>query len=129
MPRNSLPLTVILVAAGVTSFPWPARSDEITDLLNDTASLSVGTFLLSTDTRVTLNGSAGQPGSEVNLGRDLGFKDANRFRADGTWRFFKRHKLRVMYFNTNDHAEKIITRDLTIADTTYPVNANLHSDH
>jgi hypothetical protein len=122
-------LAAIAVAVGLLSYAGPARSDEPANLFSDTVSLSLGTFLLSTDTKVTLNGSAGQPGTEVDLGRDLEFKDANRFRVDGTWRFAKRHKLRVMYFDTNQHTDKSITRDLSIGDTTYPASANLHSEH
>ena len=127
MPERLLVLPAIFVAAGAVSFSAPAQSADSTGLLDDTVSVSLGTFLLSTDSRVTLNGSAGTPGSEVDLARDLGFEDVNRFRVDGTWRFFKRHKLRVMYFTTNQHADKNITRDLTIGDTTYPASANLQS--
>ena len=70
---------LILVAAGTIGFSAPAHADS-TGLLDDHVTVSLGTFLLSTDTRVTLNGNAGQQGSEVDLGRDLGFKDSNRFR-------------------------------------------------
>ncbi len=104
-----------------------ARADQTTGLLDDTINVSLGTFLLSTDTRVTLNGSAGEQGSQVDLGRDLGFSDSNRFRVDATWRFFKRHKLRLMYFDNSTHATKTITRDLNIGDTTYAVGATLNS--
>ena len=128
MRANFLPLPVLLVAVGTIGFSAPAAAGaDSTGPLDDTINVSLGTFLLSTDTRVTLNGSGGQQGTQVDLGRDLGFSDANRFRVDATWRFFKRHKLRVLYFDTNSHADKTLTRDLVIGDTTYPATANLHS--
>ena len=127
MRKPVLPLSALLATAAALSLSLPARSGESTGLLDDTVTVSLGTFLLSTDTKVTVNGTAGQQGSEVDLGRDLGFKDANRFRVDATWRFFKRHKLRAMYFSTNQHRDKSIDRDLTIGDTTYPTSASLSS--
>jgi hypothetical protein len=127
MPGRLVSLAVLVVAAGAIGFSVPARADDSTGLLDDHISVSLGTFLLSTNTTVKLNGTAGQQGTDVDLGRDLGFQDSNRFRVDGTWRFFKRHKLRFMYFSNDTHAEKNITRDLTIGDTTYPASANLTS--
>jgi hypothetical protein len=128
MRANFFPLPVIFFTAGFIGLSGSAAAGaDSTGPLDDTINVSLGTFLLKTDTRVSLNGTAGQTGSEVDLGRDLGFSDANRFRVDATWRFFKRHKLRLLYFDTNSHADKTLTRDLTIGDTTYPATANLHS--
>jgi hypothetical protein len=119
--------TALLGAAvGALALPSMAQADS-TGLLDDTISLSLGTFLLSTDTHVTLNGHSGQTGSDVDLGRDLGVGDSNRFRVDATWRFAKRHKLRAMYFDTSQRAEKTIDRTLVIGDTTYDVGASLQS--
>ncbi|MBS0579285.1 MAG: hypothetical protein JSR36_08495 [Proteobacteria bacterium] len=129
IPRRSTTrsrLTRVNAAIGAIALCGAAQA-ESTGLLNDTIDVSLGTFLLSTDTRVTLNGTTGDLGTDVNLGRDLGIHDANRFRVDATWRFFKRHKLRAMYFSNNQRADKSIDRDLTIGDTTYSVGANLHS--
>ncbi len=106
MPGRFLSPALILVAAGAIGFSAPARADESTGLLDDHVAVSLGTFLLSTKTTVKLNGTAGQQGTDVDLGRDLGFQDSNRFRVDGTWRFFKRHKLRFMYFSNDTHSEQ-----------------------
>ena len=116
--RAALSLTMLLGGAAGSPLPTQAAS-----LIDNSVTMSFGTFLLQHDTRVTLNGGAGQPGTEVNLGRDLGLKE------DGTWRFFKRYSLRVMYFDTHEHADKRITRDLTIGATVYPASASLHADH
>ncbi len=136
---------LLALVAGATAIAAPglARADEADDVqasaesdsgpLNDRFMLSLGTFMLSTNTKIQVNGSAGQVGTDVDLNRDLGFKDADRFRLDGTWRFFKRHKLRAMYFSTSRSSTGTLQRDITIGDTTYPVDAtvtakNKHDD-
>jgi hypothetical protein len=126
--KSTVALPAILIACASVGLSTPARADD-SDLLNDKFNVSLGTFLLSTNTTVKIDGTAGQQGTEVNLGQDLGFSDSNRFRVDGTWRFFKRHKLRFMYFSNNTSADRSTTRDITIGDTTYPTSANLHSSN
>ncbi len=126
--KNTVALSAILIATASIGFAAPARADD-SDLLNDKFNISLATFLLSTNTTVKVDGTAGQVGTDVNLGRDLGFRDSNRFRVDGTWRFFERHKLRFMYFSNNTTADRSITRDITIGDTTYPASASLHSSN
>jgi hypothetical protein len=125
---HSSSLSALLIASAAIGFCAPAHADD-SGLLNDTFNISLGTFLLSTNTTVKVDGTAGQQGSDVNLGRDLGFSDSNRFRVDATWRFFKRHKLRFMYFSNDTHADRSISRDITIGDTTYPTSASLHSSN
>src|ERR1700739_3921045 len=68
--------------------------------LTDTLSLGFGTFIVNTRTDIRVDGSGGITGTDVNLERDLGLGDTTRFRIDGYWRFAKRHKIRVMYFDT-----------------------------
>jgi len=126
MRQNASLWSLILVAAGFSGYSLPVRSE---DLLNDTFNVSLGTFLLSTDTHVRINGTVTQTDTDVDLGRDLGVGDKDRFRVDAIWRFAKRHKLRAMYFNTSATADRAITRELTIRDTVYPVNTTLHTDN
>lgn len=126
--KNRVALPAMLIAIATMGFPVLARADD-SDLLNDKFNISLGTFLLSTKTTVKVDGTGGQQGTDVNLGRDLGFSDSNRFRVDATWRFFKNHKLRFMYFSNNTVADRSIDRDITIGDTTYPTSANLHSSN
>ena len=132
MRQSAVPSSVsaIIVAAGVVAYQVPACADEAaTTLLNNTLSVSLGTFVLGTDTKVALNGSGGTAGTVVDLERDLQFADTNRFRVDGTWRFASRHKLRVMYFDARQSRDATISRDLTIGDTTYPVDSQLHAEN
>jgi len=104
-----------------------AQADEAGGPLTDRFVISLGTYLLSTDTQVRLNGTAGTVGSDVDLKRDLGLHDSTRFRLDGSWRFARRHQLTVLYFDNTSSATHAIDRELTIRDTVYPVNAELSS--
>jgi hypothetical protein len=114
---------VMLACAGAAC----AQADEAGGLLTDRFVLSLGTYLLSTNTQVELNGSAGTDGSNVDLKRDLGLQDSTRFRLDGSWRFARRHQLSVLYFDNSSSTTHAIDRELTIRDTVYPVNAQLAS--
>ena len=70
-------------------------------LLNDRFTVSLGTFLLTTQTKIAINGTAGNNGTEIDTEEDLGFRDADRFRLDATWRFAPKHKVRAMYFSVD----------------------------
>ena len=58
--------------------------------------VDAGTFLLSTDTRVRLDGTlaVGQRGTDINFEQTFGIGDADRFRLDAFWRIHERHALR-----------------------------------
>ncbi|MEJ1963789.1 MAG: hypothetical protein WDO56_20395 [Gammaproteobacteria bacterium] len=104
-----------------------AASAEPGNPLTDRFSVSAGTFLLGTSTQIRVDGDTGN-GTQLDTERDLGMKDSDRFRADGYWRFRERHKLRVMYFDTNQSAGKTISRNLQVGDTSFPIDAQLDSN-
>ncbi|MGN6452213.1 MAG: hypothetical protein ACTHL7_03960 [Steroidobacteraceae bacterium] len=98
--------------------------------LDDTFDLSLGAFILSTKTTVRADGSPA-PGAPVEIGtpidveRELGIADRTSFRLDGYWRFSKRHKLRVMYFDESRSGDKTITDEIVFRGQTYPVNTQI----
>lgn len=95
-------------------------------LLDDRFVVSLGTYFVSTDTEIALNGSAGQIGTIIDLERDTGMDDSNRFRVDGLWRINGgRHHVRAMYFDVNRDGSRQIDRQLVVGDTVYPVNATV----
>lgn len=102
-------------------------AEDRANLLDSRFTASLGTFLLSTDTTIKVNGSAGQQGSVVDLEGDTGLGDSDRIRFDGLWRINDRHHLRAMYFEANRDGSRTLDRQLVIGDTTYPVNATLNS--
>jgi len=103
-----------------------AADADANDPLNDHFSLSLGTFLLHTSTQIRVDGTTGR-GTQIDTNRDLGLKDSDRFRIDGYWRFAKRHKLRVMYFDAKNEATRTADQTIDIGDTVFPVNASLTS--
>jgi hypothetical protein len=111
----------LLAVAGLST----ARAEGLNPL-DDRFSLSLGTFMVGTSTQIRVDGTTGR-GTEIDTERDLGIKDADRFRADGYWRFAARHKVRLLYFDTKNSASKTLQRDLEIRDTVFPVNLTIDS--
>jgi hypothetical protein len=100
------------------------------DPLDDRFALSIGAFILSTNTTVRADGSAGaglpvEVGTPIDVERQLGISDRTSFRLDGYWRFFERHKIRVMYFDESRSAQKNLTDEIVFRGQTYPVNTQV----
>lgn len=123
-PNVARPSLLLAVASLASSFPaWSAGEDG--SLLTNRFTASLGTFLMSTDTTLRLNGAAGNVGTEVDLEKDLGIGGADRFRVDLNWRMTDRQHLRALYFDFGSENTQTIDTELVIGDTTYPVNAEL----
>jgi hypothetical protein len=118
--RLRLPAAAALLAA-VT----PAVHAEAGNPLNDRFNLQLGGFLLSTETKLRVDGAL--RGTEIDTERDLGLKDSDRFRFDGYWRITPRQKIRVMYFETNQSATRTLDREIIYDDTVYPVNLEVRA--
>ena len=72
--------------------------------------------------RVDGNGIEATP---VNLEHGLGIMTHSSVRPDGYWRFFTRHKVRVMYFNQDRSASRTIDTQIEFQGQTYPVNSTV----
>jgi hypothetical protein len=94
--------------------------------LNDTFSVSIGGFLLDTDTEIRVDGET-LNGSDIDAGRDLGLQDADRIRLDAYWRMTPRQKLRFMWFDTNAEGRRVIDRDIIFGDETFELNAEVEA--
>ena len=112
-------LRALPIALAVCAAPG-ARADA----LDDSFSLSLGTFLLTNATTVRVDGG-GIQGTPINLEHELGFSEESSFRVDAYWRFATRHKIRVMYFDDSRSSTSTIDRDIVFDGVTYPVNADL----
>ena len=122
--NNRLFRSIILVALTATMATL-ARA-EAGDPLTDRFSVSLGGFLLGTDTEVRVDGETTQ-GSEIDLENDLGFDDIDRFRIDGYWRMTPRQKIRLMYFDTKRTVNRQIQEEIVFQGETYPVNTEIES--
>ena len=85
---------------------------------------SLGTFLLTSDTKLKLNGDTLE-GTDVNWEDQFDLGDKDQFRLDAFWRFAERHKIRVMWFENNRNGSRTTTRDINFGDTTFPATTNV----
>jgi hypothetical protein len=96
--------------------------------LSDTFSLQVSAYFPKVDSSIRVDGSGGNVGTEVDFERDLGF-DRNRtlpaFMAE--WRPNDDWVLNAEYYALGRRNETFIDREITVGDTTFPVNAELNS--
>lgn len=118
--RYWLPAAAALLAAAP-----PAVHAEAGNPLNDRLNISLGGFLLNTETTLRVDGAT--RGTEVDAERDLGLKDSDRFRIDAYWRMTPRQKIRLMYFDTNNEATKTLDREIVYQDVVYPVNLEVRA--
>lgn len=115
-------LSTALVAA-VVAMCWDAAHAERLWPVEQRVNLSLGAFMVDTDTRVRADGTANVRGTDINLDRTFGFGDQDRFRFDGYWRFAQRHKVRLMYFSSRSEESRTISEPIEFQGTTYPIDA------
>ncbi|HEX6572636.1 MAG TPA: hypothetical protein VF055_11485 [Steroidobacteraceae bacterium] len=106
-----------------------ALGDDAPDLLTDPFHLAVGTFIISTEPTVQLNGETVR-GDRVDFDSVIGGGDATRVRLDADWRFgdTDRHKIRAIAFAMSRERRKTIDEEIEWGGDTYPVNANLEAE-
>jgi hypothetical protein len=119
--RLLVPTAAVLLAAVA-----PAVHAESGDPLSDRFNIQLGGFLLSTETTLRVDGEF-ERGTEIDSERDLGLKDSDRFRIDAYWRIAPKHKIRLMYFDTSNEADKTLERTIEFQDTEYLVGLDVHA--
>jgi len=118
--RLTLPTAAVLLAAVA-----PGAQADPGNPLNDRFNFQLGGFLLSTETTLRVDGAV--RGSEIDTERDLGLKDSDRFRVDAYWRIAPKHKIRLMYFDTSNEAEKTLERTIEFNDVPYEANLEVRA--
>jgi hypothetical protein len=118
--RSWLPAAAALLSAAA-----PSVRAESGNPLSDRLNISLGGFLLNTETNLRVDGAT--RGTEIDAERDLGLKDSDRFRIDAYWRMTPRQKIRLMYFDTDNEATKTLDRELVYNDLVYPVNVEVRA--
>src|SRR5687767_4514803 len=91
--------------------------------------VDAGVFLMSTDTRVRVDGevTVGR-GTDIDYDEEFGIGDADRFRIEGFWRFRERHGVRALYFENNRSGTSTLGRDIAFGDVVFPVNVAAQAD-
>lgn len=109
-------------AASTTSFA------QAQGLLDNPFVFNLGVFVLGTDVKGNLNGTATGSREEVNFDRDFGKPgDASRARIDGLWRINPKHHLRFLYFDNDQTRNKVIDRDIAWGDYTFKAGGNVET--
>lgn len=103
-----------------------AYAQDAPDLLTDPFHIALGTFIISSQPEVQLNGDTLQ-GDRVDFNSELGGGDATRVRLDADWRFgdTQRHKVRAIAFAMNRERTRTIDEEITWGDDVYPIDAEL----
>lgn len=115
-------------ALAVLGLAAVAQADEYGPL-HDRFELSLGTYFYASSTNVRADAIDGENiGSEINLERAFDFDDETVLRAEGLWRFFPRHKLRFMYFESNRVAENTISEEIDFDGELFPIDALVRAE-
>jgi hypothetical protein len=125
-PRRSW-LALAAVAA-LALPPARAHAEDAPDLLQEPFLISLGSYAIDADTRMRVDGEAGQQGTKVDWEKTFGGGGVTRFRVDGQWRFAERHKLRALWFNSDRSEQRTIDRDIDWGDETFPVGARVKGE-
>lgn len=118
--RLRLPIAAVLLTAVAPAFADPGNP------LNDRFNIQLGGFMLSTETTLRVDGEFDR-GTEIDSERDLGLKDSDRFRVDAYWRIAPKHKIRLMYFDTSNKAEKTLEREIEFNDDIYTIGLDVRA--
>lgn len=119
-PCCTLLAMLLLAAPSITS---AQSADE------EKFSLSLGVFLTDRDTSTTLDGSPNDPGTDVDLEKDLGLSRSDSvFRVDGYYKFNEKHRIDFSWFDLSRTSSKQIERDIEWNGTLYPIDTSVDSD-
>jgi hypothetical protein len=117
--------SIAACACLVTAMPALAEGP---DPLENPFQVSLGTFLVNTDTEVRVDGKLGT-GTPVDFDKTFGDEgDQTRIRMDGSWRFAKRHKVRAMIFSTNRSNSREFDQEIEWEDEIFPVGARIKGE-
>ena len=124
----TIPLAVLLLGFGPAYAQgepewrsWP---------MGERFAVNVGSFFANLDTKVRLDATDGSLGTGIDFEQDLGLDDTQtRIMAGGYWRFFKRHRLDVSYFDLDRSGDSSSTVNISFGDEVFqadlPVSAFL----
>lgn len=92
-------------------------------------SLSLGVFLTDRDSKTSLDGAAGDPGTDVDLEKDLGLSRSDSvFRVDAYYKFNEKHRIDFSWFDLSRSSSTQIERDIEWNGTVFPVSTVVNSD-
>lgn len=118
---------ICMMVAALNVLPFAGAFAGDRGPLDQDFQASLGGFFMNFDTDVRLDGETTGTGTDINWEDEFDFKDQDRFRIDGFWRFKPNHKVRFMYFENNRGNTSVLSRDIEFGDTTFPANLQVDS--
>jgi len=115
------------VVVSAESSPTPAQH-----LLTDEFTVSAGAFVLATNLTASLDGNANGAGVSRDVNFDQAFgtnSDSTRIRADISWRFLPRHRLRFQYFDDDVRKTRTLDKDFVWGDYTFKAAGQATAEH
>ena len=88
--------------------------------------LKGGAYFSKIDSALRIDANNGSLGTELDLEDDLGLSDRdNSAFALAGWRFSENWRVEAEFFKLSRKETKVIDRNITIGETTYPVNGSV----
>jgi hypothetical protein len=132
--RSSV-LVVVLVLATACASPALAQSvvseaeREAERGVPDRWGFNVGSFWQTFETRVRLDGSNDELGTDIDFEGDFGMpNDQTNLQVSGFYRFSDRHRLDVSYLSWSRDASRTLERQIQWGDVVYDVGVRLDAD-
>ena len=129
LSRHRFRASFLPVAALLVALPVGSAVADGPDLLENPFSVSLGTFILNTDTDIRLDASNIDTGTEFNWESAFGGGNVSRFRLDCTWRFKDRHRLRGMWFDYTRTRTGDTERQIEWGEEVFPVGLELTGEY
>ncbi|MEO8148834.1 MAG: hypothetical protein ABI723_14410 [Bacteroidia bacterium] len=86
----------------------------------------VGAFFPTVATKLKINGTSGRVGTDVGLEETFGLtQNPSVFRVDGLYQMTRRSSFKATYFQMNRKKTWVIDHDITVADTTFNIGADI----
>jgi len=136
MRRRGLVQTLGLSAANLSalvlamSASVPARADSpAQDLLNNRFTFALGGFLVTSDIRGSLLGSANTNDQQIDFDKQFGIDtEQTRWRGELLWRISPTQHVRFSYFDNDVRGKRILNQDLAWGDYTFKVGAQMTAE-
>lgn len=118
---------LVLALLGCGS-PLLAHAGGALQLLSDKTHLQVGGFRPDIDSGISIHGTNGRIGDDLDMESDLGMSDSKTSPWVGlSYRVADRHRIGISYFGLNRTAGKTLERNFNIGDQTYSAGLDSHS--
>ncbi len=91
--------------------------------------VDLGTFVIGTELKASLNGEVSTDNEEVDFDETFGLgKDVTRWRVDALWRIAPRHQLRFAYFDTSSARTETIDGDIEWGDYVFTAGGEVTAE-